>query len=399
MDFSSWQINPALEANLKLTFPLKGQGLQQLTLSLRHEPELAYWLSVILTNNREGLKNLPAAYLKRLTEMGVLVNAEQTPRQIYWQVPHLAHDDADLLLPYSDRLATLADLPALSELMINPNCLLQPAGSPLPAEIATRLSHTHKLAPEQNLIWLEKAGSRFLNVYQYDPNDLAMMGLLHGSRQISQLSQPQLLALYRQEVIIQRGQIQQQKSDWHVSVNQAKRQMQKWGYAVLPKLIPAYQQASLRTYFRELEAEGYFQRGDAQVQARNSVYNDAVCRYLQTQLTPIINLITPEPVKPSYALLAAYQPGAILRKHKDRHQCEWNLSLVMDMDPEQEQEQAWPIYIEQANQAHAVSLEIGDAVLYRGYDVDHWRNTLAANQRVTVAFFHFVNIDFEGSLF
>ncbi len=398
MNDSKWQVNPGIEAALKLSFPLREQGLQQRSFSLRHDPELAYWIGIVLTQDFQQLETIPAAIFTTLREMGVIIETEQAAKKIYWQAPDLLKQSAPSLLPYSGRLARLANLPPATELKINPTCLFQSAGAPLPAEIAGRLSHTHKIAPDQSRIWLEKSGSRFLSAYHVDLEDRGLMSILHGQRTLSQLNTDLLLALYQREILIDRSGIQQQKSEWKRQLSQAQNQMKATGYSVLSKLIPAFQLAAFRCYFRQLEAEGYFQKGDAQVKDRHSIYNDAMCRYLHTQLTPIVNTLTPKPVKPSYAMLSTYQPGAVLRKHKDRQQCEWNLSLVLDMNPEQEQDQAWPIYIDQADQPHAIPLEIGDGVLYRGYSVDHWRDALAAGQQVTVAFFHFVTLDFEGSL-
>jgi hypothetical protein len=111
-----------------------------------------------------------------------------------------------------------------------------------------------------------------------------------------------------------------------------------------------------------------------------------------------VNRLVPTPVKPSYVYLATYHPAAVLKRHVDRPQCEWNVSLVLDMEPEVARTSAWPIFLETAGTVHEVRLGLGDLVLYRGTDVPHWRDRQPDGQRCTVAFFHFVGVDFTGSL-
>jgi hypothetical protein len=55
---------------------------------------------------------------------------------------------------------------------------------------------------------------------------------------------------------------------------------------------------------------------------------------MHAQLVPLIARITQQTIMASYSYLAAYQPGAILKRHRDRPQCVWNMSLAVDCVPE-----------------------------------------------------------------
>lgn len=170
------------------------------------------------------------------------------------------------------------------------------------------------------------------------------------------------------------------------------------GHAVLRGLLTPALLAAFRDYYRRLEREGYLALGDVQAPDRKVAHNDAASRFLHGQLVPIVNQIVPEKVKGSYCYLARYLPGSRLPRHRDREQCAWNLSLLLDQQPEVERRRAWPIYLEVGGRPRAVRLEMGDGVLYRGTDVDHWRPPLAAGHTATLCFFHFVRRGFRGRL-
>lgn len=140
--------------------------------------------------------------------------------------------------------------------------------------------------------------------------------------------------------------------------------------------------------------------GDSFVAGRDSIHNEPLMQLLHRELLKAVNQIVPQAVKSSYSFLSRYQAGAVLPRHTDRELCEWNLSLVLDLQPESEKEETWPIYLEtQTNKAQAIYLEIGDGVLYQGTRFPHWRNALPPEHSATVCFFHFVTPDYAGFLY
>jgi hypothetical protein len=50
---------------------------------------------------------------------------------------------------------------------------------------------------------------------------------------------------------------------------------------------------------------------------------------------------------------------------------------------------AWPIYIESRNGDKAIELEPGDALIYKGIEVPHWREPFEGERQVQV-FLHYV---------
>ena len=100
----------------------------------------------------------------------------------------------------------------------------------------------------------------------------------------------------------------------------------------------------------------------------------------------------------SYCYLSCYEAGSVLARHKDRPQCAYNLSLVLDMTGPVGEPEPWPIYVEIDGHPEPILLRVGDAVAYSGTELWHWREALPWGQRAIVCFFHFVPEDFSGSL-
>lgn len=177
-----------------------------------------------------------------------------------------------------------------------------------------------------------------------------------------------------------------------------RRQLSKKGYAVVENLIGPLQVSFLRQYFRELEREGYLTRGDNQVERRHVMYREPMSSLLHEQMSPFISDVTGRTTRPSYSYFGIYLPGAILHKHKDRPQCQWNLSLVWDTRPERPRDAAWPLYLDIGGVTHEIKLGMGDALLYRGTEHFHWRERQPPRSHTTATFFHFVGSSFDGSV-
>jgi hypothetical protein len=170
-------------------------------------------------------------------------------------------------------------------------------------------------------------------------------------------------------------------------------------YAVLREIVPAAQREELRHFVRELIARGYFPPpGDGQVERRSAIHNQPTIGSIHHGLAQIVSSVCAAPVKDSYCYLGCYEEGSVLERHKDRPQCAYNLSLVLDMQGPGGEPPPWPIYLEIDGRAEAVLLEVGDGLVYSGTDIWHWRDALPPGHKAIVCFYHFVPADFSGSL-
>ena len=84
---------------------------------------------------------------------------------------------------------------------------------------------------------------------------------------------------------------------------------------------------------------------------------------------------------PTYSFWRCYTWGDELKKHNDRPSCEISVTVHVGSDGTE-----WPIFIE----GNPVELQPGDAVLYMGFDHDHWREKFKGDWYSQI-FLHYVN--------
>jgi hypothetical protein len=123
-----------------------------------------------------------------------------------------------------------------------------------------------------------------------------------------------------------------------------------------------------------------------------------VTRFFHLQLTEAVSQLVGEAVKPSYVYFASYQGGAELKRHTDREQCEFSLTFCLDYAPEPAGATPWPLHLDTPRSRVTVQQALGDALLYRGRELPHYRDRLPDGHTSTSIFFHYVCADFRGSL-
>jgi hypothetical protein len=170
------------------------------------------------------------------------------------------------------------------------------------------------------------------------------------------------------------------------------------GYATLTDVIHPFHLGAMRRYYRCLLRTGRMKRGDSQSPRRFVAHNESVARFFHGQLTGLVRDLAGEPVKPSYSYVSAYHSGAELPRHIDRQQCEFSISLLVDYSPEPDLETQWPLILEPPDGTVSISQALGDALVYRGRQIPHYRRRLDVGMTSTSIFFHYVRESFGGSL-
>ncbi len=189
-------------------------------------------------------------------------------------------------------------------------------------------------------------------------------------------------------------------SSWRQNL-EAAAHFQKEKYTVLRGILPPVQLAAFRNYFGELRAAGFMIFNDLQVSLRHAIHNDALSIYFHEQLAPLVSLAVGESVKPSYVYSATYVEDAVLEPHTDRPQCEFTMSMQIGYEPELETGEVspWALCLDDL---HGNKIETflanGDAMIYKGCELVHYRDALSKNHQSTSIFFHFVPESFDGSL-
>ena len=129
---------------------------------------------------------------------------------------------------------------------------------------------------------------------------------------------------------------------------------------------------------------------DPQVINTYSHYGDIVMETLLLKLNDLMNKKTKLTLYPTYSYARLYKNGDILKKHMDRFSCE--ISTTMNLGGE-----LWPIYLKDTkNQVKKIILKPGDMLIYRGTELEHWRETFEGNDCAQV-FLHYNNKNTAGS--
>ena len=190
-------------------------------------------------------------------------------------------------------------------------------------------------------------------------------------------------------------------SNWRQDLEAAAAHFQKEKYTVVRGILPSAQLAAIQKYFKELRRAGFMLFNDSQVSLRHAIHNDALSIYFHEQLAPLVSRVVGEPVKPSYVYSATYVEDAVLEAHTDRPQCEFTMSMQIGYEPELETGEVspWALCLDDLRENRIETyLANGDALIYKGCELVHYRDALFKKHQSTSVFFHFVPENFDGPL-
>lgn len=132
---------------------------------------------------------------------------------------------------------------------------------------------------------------------------------------------------------------------------------------------------------------------EAQVENAHAVYGDTLMETLLHFNRPHIEEITGLNLCPTYSYYRVYRPGMKLDPHKDRPSCEISATVCFGYhynlkDPKYR----WGMYVENGGM---IPQDPGDAIIYRGQDIHHWRDVFdaALGSYQVQAFFHYIDVN------
>ena len=124
---------------------------------------------------------------------------------------------------------------------------------------------------------------------------------------------------------------------------------------------------------------------DEQVPNTYSHYGDVVMETLLEKLQPRIEAESELKLYPTYSYARIYKKGDVLHRHTDRYSCEVSATMNLGGDP-------WELFIDPTGgtgkSGKAILMEPGDLVMYRGCDLEHWREAFEGENCGQV-FFHY----------
>ena len=130
---------------------------------------------------------------------------------------------------------------------------------------------------------------------------------------------------------------------------------------------------------------------DTQIPNSYCHYADIAMETLLREVKPVMEKHTGLKLSETYSYARIYKEGDVLDRHKDRYSCEISTTLNLGGDP-------YPIYLDPTGQYDQSGVEInlnqGDMLIYRGCDLEHWREKFKGNECCQV-FLHYNDASLE----
>ena len=284
------------------------------------------------------------------------------------------------------------------ELYLTPHCQIRDAED-LPEEFAEHRDLLSGFDLRGTIAWIRNLPGESLQPFWLGPELATQIRGLRANESVPQSVPAKTRSLLAAAgILVPAHWDETSRSRREEVIRRAGPMFQTKGYAPIGDLIHPLHIASLRRYYRRQIRSGAIPLGDGQSPLRYVGYNEPVARFFHQQIAPTISAIAGEPLKPSYVYMASYVSGADLRKHVDREQCEFSVTLCLDFTPEPKLATPWPIRLDTASGTTTVYQALGDSLAYRGTRLPHYRDRLGPAQTSTSIFFHYVGQDFQGSL-
>ena len=136
------------------------------------------------------------------------------------------------------------------------------------------------------------------------------------------------------------------------------------------------------------ELNKYIEQGqttkDDQCPVSEAIHGTPTFDKLLEDLLPHFEKVCGKRLYPTYSYARLYKPGEELKKHTDRPACEISATVTLGFEGN-----SWSIYMA----GNKIDMQVGDAVLYRGMDVEHWREKYTEGQWQAQVFLHYVDAD------
>lgn len=116
-------------------------------------------------------------------------------------------------------------------------------------------------------------------------------------------------------------------------------------------------------------------------------YADPLIETVLLSSLPSVSEVCGKQLYPTYSYARIYQPGEELEPHVDRPSCE--ISVTVNVASKGRPSPIWMHYKD--NEPYSYVLNPGDAVVYKGCETKHWRDTFKRDQMNVQFMLHYVD--------
>lgn len=119
-----------------------------------------------------------------------------------------------------------------------------------------------------------------------------------------------------------------------------------------------------------------------------SLFSESLLKYFKST----ISNVTSKSLHETYSYARTYYYGSDLKPHIDRPSCEYSITMCIEKTDD------WPIYFydQSTDTEYQLELDEGDAVVYSGTILKHWRNIYLGKKHRQI-FLHYVDANGEYS--
>lgn len=165
---------------------------------------------------------------------------------------------------------------------------------------------------------------------------------------------------------------------------------QKDGYLVVPNYLSRELVLFISHYFFLSVDAGLGKFGDSQAPNSRAFYADPSAETLLQLGTQTISHIIGEEVLPTYSYTRIYGNGDELVIHRDRPSCEISLTVSLAIPESYSPSPLFFSKTEDKKDTKQVILNPGDACIYKGCEMYHWREKFTEHPWYLQTFLHYV---------
>jgi hypothetical protein len=162
-------------------------------------------------------------------------------------------------------------------------------------------------------------------------------------------------------------------------------------YAVVRNLISEADASVISRYMEyALKSALYTDRGGGPASndpSKYARYADPLMEVMLVDSRRAVEAVVSKELLPTYSYSRVYVEGDDLERHVDRPSCEYSVTVNVACDGE-----PWPIWMQHGDaEPTKVTLNPGDAVVYKGCDVHHWRSKMERTRVNAQFMLHYVD--------
>lgn len=164
------------------------------------------------------------------------------------------------------------------------------------------------------------------------------------------------------------------------------------GYVFIPGFIDSNMISMISKYFEYSIKQNLWDTKSKKKDEISSYsrYADPLIEIILQECSADIKLITGKSVVPTYSYSRVYLKGDELKKHTDRESCEYSATVNVASVGEE----LSPVWFKSPEGiSNKYYLQPGDAIVYKGCEVEHWRDPLVKTDINVQFMLHYVDLN------